>query len=234
MKRFLISLFFVSTAFYLNAQSGYVAVQAGVATFRMAEQKTLQQDIKRESGLPVRVVDNFPPFFTFGGTFALGVGPKVSLGISYNYMSTGGRLHYEDYSGHVSIVQLLKASEVGFLVQHRLTENQQWPLYGTLNTSLIFTREKMNNELVLGSEQLNSSYRYKSVNIGLMPGLMLERKIGFFMLQASLGLQVNAPGQLKDADGAALTDASGDPVTAQWGGVRSSIGVAVPLSKKVE
>jgi hypothetical protein len=230
--RSLLSILLSVALYPAVAQYNMLSLKTGLATFNMSHQKTLQGDFKTQSGLPLKVVHKFPPYFTFGGSLTIKLSERAATGFFLDYLSTGGRLHYEDYSGSAVIDQVLKCYQPGVFLQKQVNKSEGWPLFYMSHLFVAFTRESLRSAIVVGTDSDADSFSVKSTNLGFRPGLMLQHKMGSFVLQSSLGYEFHLVGRLNTDDGVALQNYDGDNVTAQWGGLRLGLGVGVVLESK--
>ncbi len=216
----------------LHAQESAITFRWGISTFGMKEQRRLQSDFKTNNPtLPWKVVHSFPVYYNFGGNLSIKVSQKSSLGVWYEYNSTGGRLHYKDYSGFVYFDQVLRSSQIGAHWQHLLKGSQQWSLMFTNHVSVVFTKEVVDFAIQIGSDNETETLTLTSKHLGIRPGLLLQRKLGSFLFQSALGYEFQTRGQLTSDDDRYLIDNNGDKVTAQWDGLRLTLGVGILLQK---
>ncbi|RPH73856.1 hypothetical protein EHM76_04770, partial [bacterium] len=114
MKRLTIILIGVLSVFNYPVYCQYfsITVGAGIGTYGLGDLKKLNEDLMM--GLPVtpKIVNNFPPYPFFKFT-AQWENEKLGLGLSVSHYSTGSRIHYADYSGSISMKQLIRSNSVG-------------------------------------------------------------------------------------------------------------------------
>ena len=198
----------------------------------MKTQKELQEGFLQHIDLPLKPVHTFPPYLTFGGEAVFKSFDLSAIGLWIDYTSTGGTLHYKDYSGYARIDQLLKCVQPGFFYQWQVNSSYQWPFFVTSHFSAVFSKETIHTELVVGATSTIEQIDLKSVNFGFRPGIMLQRKFDNFVAQANLGYDFQTDGQLKTDNDAVVTTPDSKDLTAQWGGLRFGIGIGVLLSSK--
>ena len=98
--------------------------QAGYNMHNMAQLKKMQmglaESISDETGIPVKVVDDFPSFYNFQVQFLVTTPELFSTGMYIDYCSTGGRIHYKDYSGEYGFDQILTQMTIGGIIEKNL------------------------------------------------------------------------------------------------------------------
>jgi hypothetical protein len=209
-----------------------VLFHTGVGTYRMKEQKELQDDFLK-SGLPWRPVHEFPPYWNFGGSLSFPISPKLQAGGWIEYGSTGGTLHYADYSGSARLDQLLRYTQFGGFLSVRINTRETWPIYFTSHVSIAKTKENLNYQIIIGTSTDEDSQLYTSTNFGFRPGLMIERTIKAWVFQTSLGIEMQVPGILHNTKtGSPLINNDGDFISAQWAGIRAQFGAGFRLGGK--
>lgn len=230
--RILIVFILLTGSLSLHAQESTITFRWGISTYGMKEQKKLQQDFKASNpALPWKVVHSFPAYYNFGGNVSIRASQKSSLGVWYEYNSTGGRLHYRDYSGFVYFDQALRSSQVGLHWQHVLKASDSWSVMFTSHFSVVLTKEVVDFAIQIGSDNEMESLTLSSKHLGLRPGFLLQRTLGTFVFQSALGYEFQTRGQLTSKDERYLQDSEGDKVTAQWDGLRLTLGVGILFEK---
>jgi hypothetical protein len=231
MKKVVITsiVIFLASGF-MAAQEVSVAFQMGVATYRMKSQKDLQDDFRGQV-LPWKPVDEFPPYWIYGGSLSLHLAPRFGTSVSFEYGSTGGKLHYEDYSGSAHFTQRLRYTQFALGMFVQVNRSDRWPIFITVPVSISRTREELSYSVVVGSSKEEDSESFKAINLGIRPGVMMHRRLNAFVFQANLGCELQLPGRLESDGGQILLLENGDNVYAQWSGLRASLGIGLMLSK---
>lgn len=213
------------------AQKANVMFHVGGGTFAMKTQKQLQKDV-RGNVLPWRPVHEFPPYWIFGGSVSYNFSPRFGASAYFEYGSTGGTLHYSDYSGSVRFDQLLRYTEWGAGVFVQINRSTTWPLYGTGHFLIANTKETVSSSLHAGGLKEEFSEKLQAAGFGLRPGLMMQHRLNAFVFQANIGMEIHFPGELETDKGNSLYLQNGDLVNAQWSGLRATLGVGLLLGKK--
>lgn len=222
-------LFIISSV--LAQESNSLIFRVGMGTYSMKTQKNFQEDYRRSSIIRHASVHSFPAFPTFGGSAGIKVSPSTSIGLWGEYSSTGGRLHYQDYSGYSVMDQVLSAFQIGPFMQTRLIKSTSWPVYFTLHSSIVNTKEKLSSDLKVGNQSYKETYNLKSLNYSIRPGIMLAHSINSMIFQLGVGSELQLHGTLKDEKKRDLMfrTSDGKDLTAQWDGMRVTFGIGFKL-----
>lgn len=234
MKVKLVACFVLSCIAFASAQNNVVLFRTGIGTYSMKSQKSFQREFRTQSGIPMKNVHDFPPYLTFGFSAGIRTSAASTLGVWMDYCSTGGRLHYKDYSGMARFDQLLKAYQFGVYYQVQINKSRNWPLFATIHNSLIATRLTMTSELVLGKQSQSESLSLRSLNFSFRPGIALQKKVKVFVFQASAGFDIEAHGKMRENKKDRWFETSnGKALTAQWDGLRLSLGAGLIIGSKI-
>lgn len=224
MRKILLSIFIFCCLSTFCFSQVSVLFHTGVGTYRMKEQKELQNEFSK-TVLPWRPVHKFPPYWNFGGSLSFPISPKLRTGGWFEFGSTGGTLDYSDYSGSARMDQLLQYTQFGGFLSVHINNSEAWPIFFTSHVSIAKTKANLAYEIIIGTDSEKFSEFFKSTNVGFRPGLMLERKLGALVFQTGLGIEFQLPGILRDTkSGSSLTNNKGENVRAQWSGIRAQIG----------
>jgi hypothetical protein len=197
----------------------------GMGTYSMKSQKLFQNDFSKRLGIPFRKIHEFPNFPTYGGALGFRISDAASMGLWGEFASTGGRLHYSDYSGHAMLDQVLTSFQAGPYLQLRVNLSDSWPLYFTAHGSIATTTENIKSEFKIGTESEMERIRLTAVNYGVRPGLMLGHPIGVFNFQLGIGAEILSARELKNDKDMVIKTSDRKELSAQWSGWRMTFGV---------
>lgn len=212
-----------------------IYIHATAGNYSMRDLKAFQSELLEtlnQNTLPVKIVRTFP--VSLQGTVGMDFQRNdTRIGFFINYALTSGKLHYADYSGYSLADQKLNRLALGFSASQNLGHHFQ--LYGKVGACLSFL--DLNFETSLSGSTLNQkeNYQYKSLGIGLEPGLSWEfpyRRLSFFI---NVGYEFNFSGKTKYQEldeESYLADKKGNSVLINWSGFRAASGIALTLNKK--
>lgn len=218
-------------AFSCNGQRVIAGLNVGYATFRMSDLKDFQVQIRGSYGVEMRQVETFPGYMNFSGNLLFGF-KKFYVGVLAGHTSTGGRLHYSDYSGSMTSDQLVRMNYIGHVIGAKINRGTLYEIFlgGTLlyykNTLLLEER------LQVGNEDIVMESDYTSENIATGPFIEVRRNLGRFLLRATAGAELHIPTPLSSSD-EQLGD-SEEGITVQPGGLRINVGVAYKFKMRGE
>jgi hypothetical protein len=72
---------------------------------------------------------------------------------------------------------------------------------------------------------------FQSINLGVGARILYEYPVSFFIVRASLGFDLTFGGALKFQENSEfhLENNGGDKVKTNWSGLRTSVGIAIPI-----
>ncbi len=228
----ILALLFIGAFHQAQAQDTYrftVSGQFGYGQYQMGALKEFQQDIQAfyvSEGLPLQTVHDFPghwdaeirasiPILNFNNG-------KLNIGASLGYGSTGGRIHYADFSGEIGVDQVLEYRSLGLIFERSFTHTSQSTFYISAKQTLRFTNLDFTEFLALGDTGDSESLSFKSTSFGLQPQLGYAVFIGNTFVRVNAGYQIEIPSGLTFSANrnAKLIDSSGDTIGANWSGLR--------------
>jgi hypothetical protein len=198
---------------------------AGYGTYQMRDLKNLLQVELEEVEIPVRITENFPPYVN--GGFQVGVHHDFfETGFRYGHYSTGGRVHYKDYSGEYGFDVTMNAHTIGAFTRMVLFEKQKFQLKGAVAGLACFSYGKIEEYLIVNGEKDNLLLEVASTSFVLEPSLVPTLQVADVLyVGLSLGCALDLGGGLHLAEDreAKLVDNKGEPITTNWYGIRTGI-----------
>ena len=217
----------VMGATYVHGQTAPYA-KASLGTYHMQALEAFQQEIAKDLFVPAEVVNSFPATVGYEVGLMHQYDDRQAYGGYFSYRSTGGRIHYADYSGQVKIDQLLSSYSLGMLYTGRLsamdTEEKVVP-WAFIKLSGAYTLFDLEQYVEVGPRKESETFYLKSLNIGVEPGLSLHIPIAFFSLNPELSYELQLPGKLFADNGGYLLNPQEEAVKANWSGVRVGLSI---------
>ncbi len=207
-------------------------------SYSMYELKNLQKELLnsiRESNIPANITDSYPAYIGF----QIGIlipfhdfnNHTTSVGGLIGHTSTGGRIHYQDYSGEIRADQTIRETSIGVIIDHQIHFSKKFNL--GINFSLNYIFSNMNNSLStrIGNETQSQDLKFSSSSFGLEPGLVPSLNFGKFRLGVSLSYLICAPSSLEyeNMSNAYLVNGKGKKVNIEWSGFHVGIQASVTI-----
>lgn len=205
----------------------YLGVQYG--SFSMNDLKEFQNTVSRTIALPLDKLEQFPGHSGLEIGITTTITDKYHFEAYYNYISTGGRLFLEDYSGKVYFDQIIKGNSTGLHSKLKINQSETFHVFLGLRTGLTFT--KLSNEYYLKLEGItipeNEITYFKSINGHFSPSFSMEKEIGRLFTFGEIRYEFHIKGKLKSKENSDyyLVDSSENPIKADWNGFRMMLGV---------
>jgi hypothetical protein len=230
-KSLLFLLFFLVTGL-LFSQTSIVAF-SGYGYYSMSDLKSLQGEFKNEFPVDAKITSAFPAFWYFEGGAIQRFNEKYFAGALIGSGSTGGRVHYKDYSGEIGADQTLRYYSLAIPIGLILNPNSKFSVFKfDLRPGATFTNLSLRFYSTIGNQSSNQIVELNSLNIVLQPGFSFLKRFGNFgvEIQASYNLTLVA-GKLyvKDSQNY-LLNAANKEVKADWSGFRISSGFSFFLN----
>jgi len=231
MKNILITclcLFIIyNTAYSQFARSVYV--KGSYNFFNMSDLKNLQQEFYDDliqQGIGAKITDSYPAHYGLQAglliPLALSSAKEIRLGGFVDFTSTGGRVHYSDYSGEIKIDQKATAVSIGATISFSAYTKDIFQLYLDLNTRIIFSKLKNEISSRLFEQTETQTLDFSSVSFGFEPAIVPSINVYPFNFGISVSYMLALPTTLQFSayDGANLLNKNGDEVTINWSGFK--------------
>lgn len=229
MRQVLILFLMCGLSFCTSAQIE-LSFSTGYGYYAMPKMAALQSELAKQFVAQPKTTSSFPPYWYYTGAVNVELHPSISAGFSVAYGSTGGRISYSDYSGSMTVDQLLNYTSIGLPFSY----HQKINTHGTsvqlgITPMVCFTKLDLIFNSVLGDQTQHNSYIFKSTNFQLQPGIALKQQIiNRFGIKIELNYTLDvAKDKLKYEDNkdSYLQDDEGNKVTADWSGARMAVGL---------
>lgn len=210
-----------------------ISATSGFASYKMSDLREFASVYNTVSDLPFRVVHDFPSRFFLGCELGARVSNGWQAGLSYEFHSTGGRLHYRDYSGHVLMDQVLRLNHFAVFVRRQLNSDKKNLMFLSVSFSKNVTRLTITEEILIGTANQSNTTEFNSAPIGMRPSFVFQKFLGRFFIQSSVGYEVvfSDALTLEDRNNVSLQFAAGKNASAGWTGIRLAAGIGLQLGK---
>jgi hypothetical protein len=214
-----------------NAQNNLSGLfEVNYNTYSHNSLKQFQQEFINDlSEVDLRVNDDYGA--NIGYTLGLQV-DSINTQFFASYNTTAGKISYSDFSGIIRITQLLKAFSIGGEYQINLSNKESKNKFffgarGFLN----FTTFDLENYSVLNTYVISDLIEFRSIDLGLGIRAIYEIPISKFKLRFNLGYDYVLGGNfnLADSPDLPLENDEGDFVKPGWSGLRTGVGIVIPL-----
>lgn len=210
------------------SQQGKIFIETNYNTFSHSSLSDFQQEFKADLSLiPIKTVDDFPANIGFTVGYEI-IDSNVAIFLGYN--ATGGKLSYSDYSGVVKLEESLNAITVGGIYYVNLNPEKKNFRIGFRGFSM-FSSLKLDSYSEIGNDIQEESIDFKSFDVGFGAQLNYEYPFSFFIIRANIGFDLVLGNKLifKDNTEFHLTNNADEQVTTGWSGLRTGIGIAIPI-----
>jgi hypothetical protein len=208
-------------------------VRAGLERYGLQDIRKWQeqeQGTLRGLGVPAEITDAFPAHPGLRVEVATQLPNGHRLGLSAGYNSTGGRVHYADYSGEVRTDWVVARRSVGLFVEQLANERATWAIPVTLRGSLDLARLRYETLARLGNDVERGETEFSAWSFSVEPEVGVEVKtFGSTFVRATVGFGYTFGGTLElDGEPVGLAGSS-SPLKLHWHGWRTGLAVGLDL-----
>lgn len=207
-------------------------------TYSMSELKDIQSELLNDIlkfNIPARITESFPPYLGYKIGFAIPVIDTAkrtfSIGGFVERGTTGGRIHYQDYSGEIKIDQSAVETSIGALIDYQYSLSEKYN-FG-LNFAVSYTISSLSyiSYLQLGSEFQEEELNFSSYSISFEPGIVPSINLLGVRFGIALSYLINIPSKLvfDKFSEAHLVNNQGDKVNINWSGFRLGLQIRISL-----
>lgn len=206
--------------------------RAGYGTYAMSSVSAFQSNRLKESGLPAKLVENFPGFINY--KIYLGKQSKENLTKFYiGYLTSGARTSLTDYSGQLFLDIIANGIQAG--IQRSFTDKYgsfKLKYYFDMGTTTTFL--SMKDYIRLGTETYSDTYLFMSHGLDFEPGVATGFQISRFNVEVYVGymLDYSLSFYKKGSPRVKLGTSERDIARAEWRGLRTGILLTFPYAKK--
>ena len=235
LKRYLLICTFWCTLPGLTlCQSYSISLNAVYGSYDMSDlrkfQNEIYEDVSSDLSVPFRMLDEFPGYLGYELHFGVDLS-KFQYGVQAAYRSTGGKISYSDYSGKYNIENHLNSIEFSAFAGIKPYEANKISILLTGSAGISLTNHTLSSIFQITNTPVqDEEVEFSSINAVLAPGAKIQyllHKNLFIDFSLRYDIHIQGKLNLKENDQAFLTDREGNPITANWSGLRAGIGVGV-------
>jgi hypothetical protein len=201
----------------------------------MSDMKAFQEELHQDLAFDTRVTSSFPGYWFYELSLTSILPNNMVLGGNLSYGSTGGRIHYRDYSGEIGSDQRIHFfSLVPSLGTSFTGHDESWRFLVDLRPGMIYSKFQFDVYQRIGQTQDAKDLSFTSINFSVQPTVTVQKEFGRFGVHATVGYHatvVRGKLYLKDGGKAYLLDRKGDEVYADWSGIRLGVGAHINILK---
>jgi hypothetical protein len=208
----------------------------GYGTYAMKHLKSLEDEVPASFPVQMKTLSSYPPYLNFEGSVVYQTQSAFFYGVTIGRGSTGGRMHYSDFSGSVGYDQLVNYSSIhAALGLARKYPDRDIELRFDLHPGVMITNFELLFYYRVGAVSFKQKDEFKSTNLAIQPTVSLSKRMGHFGLDAVAGINATVVrGKLEHSENkeSYLTNSYGGALRADWSGFRVGIGVSYYLGLK--
>lgn len=192
-------------------------------------QENIRNQIQRDVGVPAKSVTRFPIRPGVRVDAVLIESGAAHLGAGVGYVSTAGRVAYNDYSGDFYLDQILERWHVAVFDEHRLSGGgSAVSTWASVRVLLAHTAVDLEQTTRIGSSEQRQTQTFSTYSFGVEPAIEVQRSISPLLLRLRVGVEVSWSRPLHD-DGETLYVDRDDKLNVNWSGARVGLTLAYPF-----
>ncbi|MCL3781267.1 hypothetical protein EMN47_12830 [Prolixibacteraceae bacterium JC049] len=225
MKKLIIALL-LCFPIHVFSQGWSFEYSIGYGTYQLDDIKELQRTMINKRGL--KETDAFPGHITHSLSVGYNTGFH-SMGSTFSYLTTGGRLHRADFSGSYTVDMITNGYRIGVFYRHYIpTGHTPLSVYFQVTPGVIISNLDMKEQIKVYSQLDKKNTNLKGFGIYLEPTIGLKYQLSD-RLYCSLGggYEINFPSKMKQSG-------LETEIEANWNGLRLYCGLifVLPTFKK--
>jgi hypothetical protein len=213
-------------AVFVHAQddNNFIRAKLGYGSYYMSDLEEVQNyliDYYAQYQIPISSVDNFPPYWNFQIQYARKLNDSFSLSGFYGYASTGGRVHYLDYSGEIKSDQVVSANFYGAGGEYIFNPSEPFKYFISFQASIVFSSLEIKDLFRIYNDATSSTTKLSSNSVGFEPAAGLEFNLMALLLRFEAGVFFNFEGTFYfEEDPDVDFKLEGNEISPNWMGYR--------------
>jgi hypothetical protein len=232
MHRIIVFLGLTLLCFKAYNQVMSISAGTGVGTSQMEDLKTFQDDLLSDMPVLGKIVDNFPAFPLYDVKIVFFT-KYLEIGNGYTFTSTGSKIHYSDYSGEISIIQIVNSHQPSLLLYPVLHRSGNSKILGVLKGAAVFNNYSLKQEIKVYDQEASDQLELKSSGLAFSLGLSYCYRMHQFEIRSEIEylIDTKAPLHLTNDKDAQLVIYD-KPVKTDWSGLRIGISIGWCFDRK--
>ncbi|MGE5621276.1 MAG: hypothetical protein ACM3U0_01750 [archaeon] len=235
-RKSLFILFFVLSLSSLVSAQKHFSIRAKMTYdyFSAEDLKTTQSQIVEyfwKYNIPAKALQSFPPHYGLQVQFLIPVNDSlgVNAGVYFEQMSTGGRVHYKDYSGEEKFDQVLQAQAFGVMGEKNFRLNRFFSFNLNFGLSLISVSYNIKTYEQIYNYSKSDEIGVSNFTLGASPGVGLSFQLYNFYISGNAGFQFCLPSGFQYNGQTLKNSVNGDAIKPGLDGFRLAAGLGFYL-----
>ena len=229
----------VSGFFPANAQELTFSVVPQYGSYDMSDLKDLQSEqaknISDSLNTSPKTMYNFPAYWGFRVSTRY-VKNRHNYSFDVGYNTTGGRIHYSDYSGEIKVDKKVSNTNFALGYSYALLNSEHFKLSAGIALGIAFSTIDAENlvEIYVSEEKVQYTREYHGHQLFTSPEICFSYapfKFLFLELTAGYHYQLNSSAMHDDSAGD-LKNNKGGNVSPNWSGYRLGAGIGYKINLK--
>lgn len=193
----LTGILFLSNIATAQRNDNNIRIKLGYGSYDMGDIEYLQKilkDIYMQQQIPATIVDQFPSYWNFQLQYSRKINDSFNTMFFLGYSSTGGRLHYSDYSGEVKSDQIVAANFYGAGIEYYFNPLESFRYFGAVQICLLYSSLELSYFFKVYDTTDNLTTSFRSFGIGVEPLVGIEYGLSPLLFRFEIGLLLSGQG----------------------------------------
>lgn len=220
----LLSIFYFTVIGQAQDNYNVIIIKLGYGSYDMSDMERVQDfliDLYSQQQIPLASVDNFLPYWNYQIQYARKLNDSFKLSGFLGYASTGGRVHYSDYSGELKSDQTVTANFFGTGFEYYINSSEQIRYFIAAHISIIFSSLEISNLMRIYDQSSSSTNKFNSTGFGIEPSTGVEFYLMSILLRFEAGFLLNTQGTFYFKENPDIKfKLNGKEISSDWMGYR--------------
>lgn len=229
MYRVIVFLYLALFSFNAFDQVVSFSFGSGIGTCQMKDLKYFQSSLLSDLPVEAKVVNNFPvfPLYNFKVVFPT---KHLEIGNSYTFTSSGSKIHYSDYSGEISIIQIVNSHQASVLLYPVFSRKENSEFLGLFKTAVLFNNYSLKQEISVYDQAVSDQLELNSTSLAFSLGLSYCIRMKPIEIRSEIEYLIDTKGALHlNGDRDSQLTLHNDTVKTNWSGLRIGISIGLYL-----
>lgn len=210
-----------------------ISINSGYGYYAMTDLKMVNDFTRSKLPFSVKNVNDFKPDLYYGMSLHFAFLKRMSIGLIYQYFTTGSRIGQKDYSGYYAFDQIINGHFIGFEPGLAFGK-KSFVLSPSFCAGVLLSKLKMDEKFIVGETENQDSQNELAHSMVIMPAVKISEKIfGPLSCFLSVGNMVDIGGRLHlPGNKKAIMVVDGSGINSDWSGWRLTFGLNVKIFNK--
>lgn len=216
----------------VSAQNSSVEFMSYYGWYSMSDMKKIQSETLNSSTIPFKQTELISGYYGYEISYNHFI-QKHIFGVYLGLSSTGGRLHYSDYSGHAYSNTIIRNKHLGVQYQNRIIASSLFQIFVGGRAGISKSNVELQSAIDLNNSIVQKDeHEFNSFDIHFGPLVGIRKPIKVLYLGLNVWYELNLSGKLyssRNNEQYLIDPSNNDPLKADWSGARLAVCIGVNI-----